>query len=56
MCGTRGLGFKWPQWHAFLCERQVALRESGLPAGRKDDVSEASQDGMLEEMGSQARV
>ena len=30
--------------------------ESGLPAGREKYVSEASQDGLLEEIGSKARM
>ena len=30
--------------------------ESGLPAGREEDASETRQDGLLEEMGSHARM
>ena len=57
MCETRALGIKWPQWQNMLFEAQVVVdMRVVLPAGRGEDVSEASQDGLLEEMGSKARM
>ena len=47
-CETRDLGNKWPQWHTWLFEGQVAvdMNEGGLLAGREEDASEASHDGL----------
>ena len=46
-CETLDLGIKVPQGH-------VGGHESGLPAGREEDAFETSQDGRLEEVGSEA--
>ena len=54
VCQTRDLGIMWQQWHTLIFEGQVAVDMRGLPAGREKDVSEASQDGLLEEIGREA--
>ena len=53
---TRDLGVTWVQWHTLIFEEQVkGGHESDLPARREKDASEASQDGLLENLGSKAR-
>ena len=56
MCETRDLVITWPRWHPLLFEGHMAMDMSGLPAGRKEMVFETSQDGLLEEVGSEARA
>ena len=56
MCQTRDLGRERPQRHTLLPEEQVAVDMGGLPAGHEEDAAGTSQDGLLEEMGSQTRV
>ena len=51
---TRDLGITWAQWHTLLFEGQAV--DMKVPATREKDASEASQDGLLEEMGREARV
>ena len=54
---TRDLDIKWPQWHTFAVGKAGGGgHEGSLHPGREEDVVEASQDGLLEEMGSQTRV
>ena len=52
MCETRDLGIKC----TLLFEGHVLVDKSGLPTRRKEDASEASQGGLLEKVGSKARV
>ena len=55
MCETRDLGIKWPQWRTLLFEGQVAMDMRVVcPQGCEEDASEASQEGLLAAMGSNA--
>ena len=57
MCETRDLGITWPQWHTLLFGGAGGGgQERGLPAGCEKVVPEASQDGLVEGMGSKARM
>ena len=57
MCETRDVGIQWLRWHTLLFEGQeVVDMRVVCPRHREEDASEASQDGLLEEMDSQARV
>ena len=56
MCETCDLGTKWPQWHTLLFEGQVAVDMRVVCPQDVKKVHEANQDGLLEEMGSKARV
>ena len=57
MCKTRDLGIKWPHWHTLLFEGQVVVDMGGVcPQDVKKHASEASQDRLLEEVGSKARL
>ena len=57
MCETRVLGIKWSVWHTLNFEEQVkGGHEVGLPSGCEEDAVETSKVGLLEEMGSKARV
>ena len=53
-CDTRDLGMRWPQWHTLFFVQ--GGHDSSRPAGCEEDAAEASQDGLLEEVGSKARV
>ena len=57
VCETWDLGIKWPQWHTLLFEGQGAERMRVVyPQDCEEDASETSQDGLLEEMGSQVQA
>ena len=54
MCETRDLGNQWPLWCSLLFEEQVA---ADMRLVCLQDVKKMlSQDGLLEELGSQTRV
>ena len=52
MCENLDQGIKWPQLHTLLLEESGGGHERDLPTVRKKDASEASQDGLLKDMGS----
>ena len=55
MCGTRDLGIEWPQWHALMCEEQVAVDVSVVcPRDVENMLLEQTWMALLEEMGSKA--
>ena len=51
---TRDLGIKWPQRHTLLFEQVAVDMRVVCPQDVEKDASEESQDGLSEEMGSQA--
>ena len=54
---ARDLGTRWPKMPYLVVSRASAGgHPSGLAARREEDVAETSQDGLLEEVGSQTRV
>ena len=51
-CETRDLGIKWPQRHTLMFEgRETVDRRAICPAGVKENASDTSQKGLLEESG-----
>ena len=55
MCETHDLGFTCPQWHTLMSEEQVMVKMRVVCPQDVTNASEASQDGLLEKMGSQTR-
>ena len=52
MCETRDLGIKWPQWHTLMFEgRETVDMRVICTAGCKENASDTSQQGLLEESG-----